>query len=1027
MENGANNISEKLIQAVNEYKYGNREAFRVIYSESEKYIFTCVNKAFAGHADITEKTIHVMKNTYSQIAEQIFALQDAGSFLTWAGMLTVQNCYFAIKHDNAQVFHEPRNREGLDRVMITGTVTQEQTKQNQLRQMLNSSLSDTQRLCLMAHYYNNQSVAAMAQGFGVPEPVVFAALQDTNRSLQDIIHAVGYSETEQYAEAEPWLLYFFLDEVYYCNVPNVVSANVAMVVNQIVEGTNVATDDVDDDSVYEDMVAPKKSFFAGPGGIALVVCICLLIVAGTGIFVWRYLTKEKKDTQTANSHVSTSTDADGQTVAGEPYDDTHTASGLELVSIRSTFADASETKNYEITTNPSIPSYTVNADFSNIANAEAYSYVLSDESMKQKLLQNGFVVVEGWDEEFFSRYEENRYNIRSNFVTTDSILHTYHLYFAYLLKNLEKSYFYEDLKAISNQMITESKAQYDSLAGTTMQAAAKRNMAYFTVAAMLLDPNVQPDPLVADVVNEELSLIEAAGGMQNSPIMAMDNPIEDLLIEDYTQYKPRGYYAESEELSRYFKAMMWFGRISFRQAYEEEAKSAFLMNRAMKNADVMSKWSEIYDVTSFFMGTSDDPGVYDYFPIIEAIYGDASLTDIASDTDKWNTYMEEIASFTPPAINSIPVYDDQSEEERAATITAFRFMGQRSTFDAAAFQKLIYRQVEADASGKTRGLPSAMDIPGVFGSSEAEKILDEQGAFGYKNYRENFDKIKNSVAGAEEDVWNASVYNSWLNTLRPLCKEKGEGYPMFMQNSAWTRKQLSTFLGSFAELKHDSILYAKQVYAEMGGGGEIPNWDDRGYVEPEPEVYAGIAKLSAMTRDGLDKYGMISDEDKENLTRLQELSEQLLTISNKELSFTGLTEEEYELIRTYGGNLEHFWYEALKDEAVDGYLNPKEHPAAIIADIATDPGTSSVLEVGTGKIDTIYAIINVEGTLLVASGSVYSYYEFAQPMDQRLTDQEWRYMLGIDYPVNADGSVDYDATYQEVERPSWTKDYIVTY
>ena len=40
------------------------------------------------------------------------------------------------------------------------------------------------------------------------------------------------------------------------------------------------------------------------------------------------------------------------------------------------------------------------------------------------------------------------------------------------------------------------------------------------------------------------------------------------------------------------------------------------------------------------------------------------------------------------------------------------------------------------------------------------------------------------------------------------------------------------------------------VYAEAGGGGEMI--DDRGYVEPNPELlYGRLASLVKMTRDGL--------------------------------------------------------------------------------------------------------------------------------------------------------------------------------
>ncbi|MBO5509727.1 MAG: DUF3160 domain-containing protein, partial [Lachnospiraceae bacterium] len=549
--------------------------------------------------------------------------------------------------------------------------------------------------------------------------------------------------------------------------------------------------------------------------------------------------------------------------------------------------------------------------------------------------------------------------------------------------------------------------------------AALRNLAYFSVAAKLLDPNAEVDPLVSDVVNQELALIDGAAGINDSPIMNMGGASSQVYQEDYSQYIVRGYYTESEELSRYFKTVMWFGRMTFRQSEADETRSAVLMTKAMENEEARTNWSAVYDVTSFFMGNSDDPGIYDYYPIVESIYADMDISSVVGDDGKWSDLNTALSQLKPPAINSIPIEDGLSEEEKAAAINGFRFMGQRETFDAAAFQQLVYSNV-AD-----RYLPSAMDIPAVFGSEEAENILTEQGAFNCANYGENLASLQTSVASADDGVWTATLYNNWINTLRPLTDEKGDGYPMFMKNTAWTRKQLNTFLGSYAELKHDSILYAKQVYAEMGGGGDLEETDFRGYVEPEPLVYARIANLASMTRDGLQGYGMISENDAAMLTLLQQLAEQLLTISNKELSNESLTEEEHELIKTYGGQLEHFWKEALKDKAdANGYIDTRENPAAIIADIATDPN-GSCLEVGTGSVDKIYVVVNVEGTLKIATGTVYSYYEFAQPIDQRLTDKDWRIMLGIDQAVDENGMPIWDNDREEVQQPSWINEFKV--
>ena len=122
----------------------------------------------------------------------------------------------------------------------------------------------------------------------------------------------------------------------------------------------------------------------------------------------------------------------------------------------------------------------------------------------------------------------------------------------------------------------------------------------------------------------------------------------------------------------------------------------------------------------------------------------------------------------------------------------------------------------------------------------------------------------------------------------------------------------------------------------------------------------------------------------------------LKTISEKELNNENLTDADYELIRSYGGQLEHFWLEINKDEPQYKELGQRDfldqNPAAIVADVATNPN-GQVLEEGTGKISEIYVVVPVDGKLRIAKGGVYSYYEFTWPMSDRLTDKKWRELL----------------------------------
>ena len=662
---------------------------------------------------------------------------------------------------------------------------------------------------------------------------------------------------------------------------------------------------------------------------------------------------------------------------------------------------------------PSVPAYRVAEDFSDVVYEEAFQNRFYDmdgnlNAVAQGLIEDSFVIdgASSYDE-FFDIYEDNRYAKFPNFITVDSLMHTYHLYFASLMRNTEKEYLADALKSLSSDMLDKAAEQYQTLKGSGWEKAAYNNLLFFYVGAKLQDPGVKlpvEDDGLSAAADTELKRIRAAEGIEISGLSGE--------YEDYSQYKVRGYYTGNEQLEQYFRAMMWYGRMSFVTEKEDLVKSAVLQCVALsENGD--QEWKHIYDVTSFFAGASDDPGYYELGRMIEDAYGKMPDTEgAAADAEAFAKVVGVLKSYEAPAINSVPVEDGDDP-----VIAGYRFMGQRFTIDAAIMQKLIYSAVGENNNGECRMLPDALDTAVVLGSEEAYQILQGREDLSYQNFEQNRNLLKAHFANDDTALWNASLYAGWLNTLRPLLTEKGEGYPSYMQSVNWTRKDLETFAGSYAELKHDTILYAKQVIAEMGGFDE-PEYDDRGYVDPEIEVYNRFVNLAAKTAEGLEAYGMLSDSAKEDLGRLQEMALTLVEISEKELQNEALTEEEYDFIRAYGGNLEHFWKEANQDMVE--YLNYSyQSPCPVVADIATDPN-GSVLEVASGKAQRMYVVFPLDGELHIGSGSVYSFYQFEQPISERLTDEEWRAMLDGGY---LDDDWNWTPIENEIEQPEWTSTY----
>jgi ketosteroid isomerase-like protein len=664
-----------------------------------------------------------------------------------------------------------------------------------------------------------------------------------------------------------------------------------------------------------------------------------------------------------------------------------------------------------VSAKPSLKPYKVEAGLKNVSNASDFQLSAAARALVE---QNGFVAQfpkEAQYKQFYQLYEEGRYAEKPVFVTTDSVLHVYHLIFDKLLRSTETKYLITDLNALTDAMLETTQAQYDALKGTTAENAARRNLAYFAVAQRLLDPTSTIPSDVQAEVNQELQLIEAHNGKDASPVMNMGGekfrsnfgpgPTSAEYSEDYGQYKPRGHYTRSEDLKKYFKAMMWYGRMTFRLKSVDETRSALLMTEAMQQAGGQkgkadTLWALIYEPTAFFVGGADDLTYRDYVPLATQALGSSADPKVVADDARVAKFQEMAKSLAGPRINSMFVY---ITEDKEAVTKGLRFMGQRFTLDEYLFGQLIWRNV--GTSAEPRLLPKGLDVPAAFGSQEAYKILDQMGETKYVSYTLQMDKMRGQVSGLAESQWTENLYWTWLYTFRPLIEPKTQnsGYPSFMTNDAWTRKNLNTVLGSWTELKHDTLLYAKQVMAEMGGGPpDLP----KGYVEPEPEFYARVAALVAMTRDGLVSRGLLekpSDNTSPSgnlyntLNDMHDMVTDLKTISEKELAGQTLTDDEYTLIQYYGGKLEHITIDA--SDAADaaefaGDLNDQD--AAVVADVASEPG-GNVLTEGTGRIMEIYVVAPVEGKLVMARGGIYSQYEFLVGTGDRLTDEQWRERL----------------------------------
>jgi hypothetical protein len=659
---------------------------------------------------------------------------------------------------------------------------------------------------------------------------------------------------------------------------------------------------------------------------------------------------------------------------------------------------------YLVTVSPAVEAYTIRPDFSEVTNFSKQSGSLT-EADKRLLEVTHFVAKPSHFKQIYSLYNDNRSQEIPSFVTVDAMLHTFHILYDYTLRVLELNSFVHDLQAMDKELLNYFEQQFRIAPTDSLREILRKGWAYFGVSTRLLDPADSVQNEIAALVDAELALIEAHQGFASSPIFGF--------AEDYSQYVPRGHYTRNETFKRYFKSMMWHGRIGLRVKEKDETLLAILITQALYNLSVngskaITVWDRIYQPTVFFVGKADDLTPYEYADLLRQVYGNQWLTltpQELSDEQKLAQFIEAAKKLRNPYINSGWLTDQQNRIEETKS---FRFMGQRFIPDSYMFQQLVYDQVGAyrgaghpftlvmSDGGPIRGFPRGLDVMAVLGSERALEILKAEGDTEYDGYFEQLDSLRTEFAQLPAETWAQNLYWNWLYTLLPLFEPKGKGYPYFEQTTAWADKTLVSVLGSWAELRHDTILYAKQSYTVIATGVRPPpappieGWT-YGYVEPEPNVFARLAALANFMIDGLDSRGLLLPEFKQKLLDFKGLTLQLKAIAEKELSGDDITIEEYTVVWKIGKTMEEML--TFSDQVEGQITNETDEEMAVIADVHTDTNSMEVLEVAVGYPMELYVITPFYGNLQLAKGAIFSYDEFKQPMSDRLTDEEWQARL----------------------------------
>ncbi len=620
------------------------------------------------------------------------------------------------------------------------------------------------------------------------------------------------------------------------------------------------------------------------------------------------------------------------------------------------------------------------ANTNNIINTWQYKNMPGE--LIEKLGQHGFAVVPNNNVQLFHLYEENDYSQTQNFVTTDLYLQLFHMHFSFLLRKLEEDKFIPILIEMMEGFLNEVENQISKTTDQQTIDALSYNATSYSIPLSILNGETNKVPeQYKQHVNSELTKIKSAVASTSTFLKAYK-----VFKFPYDQFKPRGHYNRTEALQKYFNAMQWLQLAPYCLEDEDDLKkavvAAYILNNGVGRSgkSLVNLYDAILTPTTFLIGKPDNLSLLDICHIVESKnYGDiseaikpenlagilADLRDLAKDK---NVIKPKIQNTCPDKIN---------------------FMPARFVLD----NEILQTMVDLDQ----RPYPQGLDVMASFGNPAAERILvDELNEDkNWDKFLPNLQKMKDKYANYEG--WDETVYTKWIQGLNKMLESKDD-YPYFMQLPQWNKKNLNTALASWAELKHDAILYTEQIgAAECGGGGDCeppPNPYVLGYVEPNIKYWQSAIDLLELAKSLLDSHGLLDREMNHDFSSLMETCTFLNNVSKKELNGEKLSEQEYRTIELIGSSVDYLT-RAIIDVNDWGEVTGPDKEIAVVADVYTNnQGTKAgILHVAVGYANDLYVLVEIEGNLYITKGATFSYYEFPTPLDKRLTDEEWQEML----------------------------------
>jgi len=612
---------------------------------------------------------------------------------------------------------------------------------------------------------------------------------------------------------------------------------------------------------------------------------------------------------------------------------------------------------------------------------------------------------------FFMGYTGIYANDLPLFVSGDSVLHAVHRSYDAILKDVETAALQPALTALIDGM--REALQSEQASGAWPGETVADVDEYLAVAASLNLDSGSAGPVAGGDSAAIASIVaKSIAGTGAETVTMFGQP----RYVDFSQFTPRGHYANSS-LQAYFRSMMWLGRMDLRLLMQDVTGAVSFDRRQFAAAALMAKlvapvqpeWVRLDQTMRAFSGESDNMTPAD-FPALLTILGVEAWSSALDKTDEELAQAIVNGGFGIQRIASQLLFVEPGNEG-APLDRAFLLLGQRFTLDSQVLSNVVYDRVHEEPY---RMMPNPLDVAfAALGNSGAADILASDLA-AHPGYPQALHQARVLVDGHEPGYFAESLYTSWLGALRAASPDwsgtLSASAPPIVTSEAWTRRILQMQLASWAELRHDNLLYAKQSYT----GIPVCDFPDA-YVEPIPALWHAIVEFAnrgakLVAELGLDQastgiaagnyFASLADTTT-MLEAMARQQEQGLPFTADQMAFINqAVQYKTESVVCTTIQRPDGWYPKLFYSPDDA-----DKQDTLIADVHTQPADEAgaivgkVLHVATGFPRLMVVTFDTCSGPRAYAGVVSAYHELTTANFDRLTDERWSSQIAATPPA----------------------------